>query len=305
MAIEEQKNKRISVFDRIIGFMPKLYVIGTILIFVYTLVAMALLGIQTWKEPDKVVNPVITQNPAISEGFEHTLITLIIEPIVTSEFYQIIFNTLFLYLVWILLFLLAPIAFYRLKHFKFFNIEIEIEKQDAAVFEVFSVSSSKMKFAAYLTSEEFQLEISEEIANSKDFKAPLIYTLDSTIEFYSNQLGLDFTYEIYNLNQFKKAKLPKSIKSMLDKSIQTGDPCITNKSNSDSEYYKNFLLHYYENLDGKFVTVLSSYQTEFDTFDKSLIKILHNVIYDYYLQYNYIYDVTLTMVKNEEISYDK
>lgn len=100
------------------------------------------------------------------------MISLIIEPIVTSEFYQIIFNTLFLYLVWILLFLLAPIAFYRLKHFKFFNIEIEIEKQDAAVYEVFSMSSSKMKFAAYLTSEEYQLEISEEIANSKDFKTP-------------------------------------------------------------------------------------------------------------------------------------
>ncbi|MDF9761450.1 hypothetical protein OKW24_003223 [Peribacillus simplex] len=304
MAIE-QKDKRISVFDRIIGFMPKLYVIGTILIFVYTLVAMSHLGIQTWNKPEEAVDPVITQNPPISEGFEHTLITLIIEPIVTSEFYQIIFNTLFLYLVWILLFLLAPIAFYRLKHFKFFNIEIEIEKQDAAVYEVFSVSSSKMKFAAYLTSEEYQLEISEEIANSKDFKTPLIYTLDSAMDFYSNQLGLSFTYDIYTLNQFKKAKLPKSIKAMLDKSIQTGDPCITNKSNSDSEFYKNFLLHYFENMDGKFVTVLNSYQTEFDTFDKSLLKILQNVIYDYYLQYNYIYGVSEKMEKNEGLSDNK
>ncbi|MGE7760165.1 hypothetical protein [Peribacillus sp. NPDC097895] len=303
MAIEEQKDKRISVFDRIIGFMPKFYVIGTILIFVYTLVAMAHLGIQTLNKPEEAVGP--ATNPPISQGFEYTLITLIIEPIVTSEFYQIIFNTLFLYLVWILLFLLAPIAFYRLKHFKFFNIEIEIEKQDAAVYEVFSMSSSKMKFAAYLTSEEYQLEISEEIANSKDFKSPLIYTLDSAVDFYSNQLGLTFTYDIYTLNQFKKAKLPKSIKAMLDKSIQTGDPCITNKSNSDSEYYKNFLLHYFENMDGKFVTVLNSYQTEFDTFDKSLLKILQNVIYDYYLQYNYIYEVSEKMEKNEEISQSK
>ncbi|MFE4706216.1 hypothetical protein [Peribacillus simplex] len=300
MAIEEQKDKRISVFDRIIGFMPKFYVIGTILIFVYTLVAMAHLGIQTLRKPEEAVDP--ATNPPISQGFEHTLISLIIEPIVTSEFYQIIFNTLFLYLVWILLFLLAPIAFYRLKHFKFFNIEIEIEKQDAAVYEVFSMSSSKMKFAAYLTSEEYQLEISEEIANSKDFKTPLIYTLDSAVDFYSDQLGLSFTYDIYTLNQFKKAKLPKSIKAMLDKSIQTGDPCITNKSNSDSEYYKNFLIHYFENMDGKFVTVLNSYQTEFDTFDKSLLKILQNVIYDYYLQYHYIYDASERLEKNETIS---
>ncbi|MFJ7364435.1 hypothetical protein ACIQWQ_09965 [Peribacillus frigoritolerans] len=298
MATEEQKDKRISVFDRIIGFMPKFYVIGTILIFVYTLVAMARLGIQTLKNPEETIVPV----PPVSQGFEHTLISLIIEPIVTSEFYQIIFNTLFLYLVWILLFLLAPIAFYRLKHFKFFNIEIEIEKQDAAVYEVFSMSSSKMKFAAYLTSEEFQLEISEEIANSKDFKTPLIYTLDCAVDFYSDQLGLSFTYDIFTLSQFKKAKLPKSIKAMLDKSIQTGDPCITNKSNSDSEYYKNFLIHYFENMDGKFVTVLNSYQTEFDTFDKSLIKILQNVIYDYYLQYNYIYEASEKLEKNETIS---
>ncbi|MDF2000665.1 hypothetical protein [Peribacillus frigoritolerans] len=298
MAIEEQKDKRISVFDRIIGFMPKFYVIGTILIFVYTLVAMAHLGIQTLKKPEETIVPA----PPVSQGFEHTLISLIIEPIVTSEFYQIIFNTLFLYLVWILLFLLAPIAFYRLKHFKFFNIEIEIEKQDAAVYEVFSMSSSKMKFAAYLTSEEFQLEISEEIANSKDFKTPLIYTLDCAVDFYSDQLDLSFTYDIYTLNQFKKAKLPKSIKAMLDKSIQTGEPCITNKSNSDSEYYKNFLIHYFENMDGKFVTVLNSYQTEFDTFDKSLLKILQNVIYDYYLQYNYIYEASEKVEKNETIS---
>ena len=302
MAIEEQKDKRISVFDRIIGFMPKFYVIGTILIFVYTLVAMAQLGIQTLKKPEEAVGP--TTNPPISQGFEHTLISLIIEPIVTSEFYQIIFNTLFLYLVWILLFLLAPIAFYRLKHFKFFNIEIEIEKQDAAVYEVFSMSSSKMKFAAYLTSEEYQLEISEEIANSKDFKTPLIYTLDCAVDFYSNQLGLSFTYDIYTLNQFKKAKLPKSIKAMLDKSIQTGDPCISNKSNSDSEYYKNFLIHYFENIEGKFVTVLNSYQTEFDTFDKSLLKILQNLIYDYYLQYHYIYDASEKLEKNETISHN-
>ena len=298
MAIEEQKDKRISVFDRIIGFMPKFYVIGTILIFVYTLVAMARLGIQTLKNPEETTVPA----PPVSQGFEHTLISLIIEPIVTSEFYQIIFNTLFPYLVWILLFLLAPIAFYRLKHFKFFNIEIEIEKQDAAVYEVFSMSSSKMKFAAYLTSEEFQLEISEEIANSKDFKTPLIYTLDCAVDFYSDQLGLSFTYDIYTLNQFKKAKLPKSIKAMLDKSIQTGEPCITNKSNSDSEYYKNFLIHYFENMDGKFVTVLNSYQTEFDTFDKSLLKILQNVIYDYYLQYNYIYEASEKLEKNVTIS---
>ncbi|PJN91779.1 hypothetical protein [Bacillus sp. mrc49] len=291
MAIEEQDGKRISVFDRIIGFMPKFYVIGTILIFVYTLVAMGHLALQSWKKPEEAAIPVHPQIPPASAGFEHTLITLIIEPIVTSEFYQIIFNTLFLYLVWILLFLLAPIAFYRLKHFKFFNIEIEIEKQDAAVYEVFSVSSSKMKFAAHLTSEEYQLEISEEIASSKAFMTPLKYTLDSAADFYSNQLGLSFTYDIYTLNQFKKAKLPKSIKAMLDMSIETGDPCITNKSNSDSEYYKNFLLHYFENMDGQFVTVLNSYQTEFDTFDKSLIKILQNVIYDYYLQYHYIYDV--------------
>lgn len=53
MAIEEQKDKRVSVFDRIIGFMPKFYVIGTILIFVYTLVAMAHLGIQTLKKPEE------------------------------------------------------------------------------------------------------------------------------------------------------------------------------------------------------------------------------------------------------------
>ncbi|MGE6376887.1 hypothetical protein [Peribacillus muralis] len=292
MAKEEQEEKRISVFDRIIGFMPKLYVIGTILIFVYTLVAMGHLAFESWTKPEEAAIPVHPQIPPDSAGFEHTLITLIIEPIVTSEFYQIIFNTLFLYLVWILLFLLAPIAFYRLKHFKFFNIEFEIEKQDAAVYEVFSVSSSKMKFAAQLTSEEYQLEISEEIANSREFMTPLIYTLDSAVDFYSNQLGLTFTYDIYTLNQFKKVKLPKSIKAMLDMSIETGDACITNKSNSDSEYYKNFLLHYFENMDGKFVTVLNSYQTEFDTFDKSLIKILHNLIYDYYLQYHYIFDVT-------------
>lgn len=305
MAIENQKNTRISVIDRIIGFMPKFYVIGTILIFIYTLITLTHLGIQTWNEPNKVANPIPIHNEAVPEGFEHTLITLIIEPIVTSDFYQIIFNMLFLYLVWILLFLLAPIAFYRLKHFKFFNIEFEIEKKDAAVFEVFSVSSAKMKFAAYLTSEEYQLEISEEIANSEKFKTPLIYTMDSAMEFYSNQLGLDFNYDIYTLKQFKKAKLPKSIKTMLDKAIQTGDPCIINKSKSDSEYYKSFLLHYYENLDGRYITLLNSYQTEFDTFDKSLIKILHNVIYDYYLQYTYIYDVTETMKKNEIISYEK
>jgi hypothetical protein len=182
LAIEEQKDKRISVFDRIIGFMPKFYVIGTILIFIYTLVAMAQLGIQTWNKPEEAVDSTITQNPPISQGFEHTLITLIIEPIVTSEFYQIIFNTLFLYLVWILLFLLAPIAFYRLKHFKFFNIEIEIEKQDAAVYEVFSVSSSKMKFAAYLTSEEYQLRYQRKCQQQR-LSLPLIYTLECAMDF--------------------------------------------------------------------------------------------------------------------------
>ena len=71
---------------------------------------------------------------------------------------------------------------------------------------------------------------------------------------------------------------------------------------SDSEYYKNFLIHYFENMDGKFVTVLNSYQTEFDTFDKSLLKILQNVIYDYYLQYNYIYEASEKLEKNEIIS---
>ncbi|WP_110929668.1 hypothetical protein [Bacillus massiliglaciei] len=283
---EQEENKRFSLFDKMIAVMPKIYVWGTLIIFAYAITALIHLGVTSWLGEQTDPPPMPVPN-----GAKETLITLIVAPIVRSEFYQIIFNTLFLYMVWILLFLLAPIAFLRLTRFKFFNLEFEIEKQEAAIFEVFSVSSSKMKFSSYLTSEEFQLEISEVIADSNDYLTPLKYTMDNAKEFYTRQLGLSFTYTIYSEEDFLRERLPRPLKHILEMAKSTGEPGISNKSEHDPAYAKNYLLFYFENMDGQFVTVLDSYETEFDTFDKSLLLILHNLIYDYYLQYNFIYDV--------------
>ncbi|MBR8644023.1 hypothetical protein KEH51_02715 [[Brevibacterium] frigoritolerans] len=122
------------------------------------------------------------------------------------------------------------------------------------------------------------------------------------MDFYSDQLGLSFTYDIYTLNQFKKQSCLNPSKRCLISPFKPANRALQIKAIAIVNITRIFLIHYFENMDGKFVTVLNSYQTEFDTFDKSLLKILQNVIYDYYLQYNYIYEASEKLEKNETIS---
>lgn len=313
------QKKRITWLDLLFANSHKIYVAGIILLVSWTALQMGMLGYENYFSKNKAahttldttfVNQQIGSKEVVIEEAKKTeknstsdrsantenkkaatLTELIIEPIVTSKFHKIIFNSLFLYLTWILVFLIAPIAFFRLKRFKFFNLEIEIEKKDAATVEAVNTSSSKMFFATFLTTEEFQNELLGVFDQNIRYKGSIEYTLNRMNEFYMGQFGKDFTKSVYSLREFNSNKFPIILKKSVDKSRDNKEAIYINKSETDSIYYKNYLLMYNEYKGTKFITLLESYNTEFDTFDKHLVKVLHNLVNDYFIQYEYVDDV--------------
>lgn len=152
--VKENGEKR--TFFQLINFLvPYVYAIGIIVILLWMAVSSLIIGIQNIKvnpgalilQPIKSeVNPTKTvdKNPGISQNQkQETWLDLLVKPIVESNFNKIIFRGLFLLVIWMLLFLIIPVAFKNLKRFKFFNMEFEVDHVEKAAIETVEISGPK------------------------------------------------------------------------------------------------------------------------------------------------------------------
>ncbi|PLS17189.1 hypothetical protein CVD28_14150 [Bacillus sp. M6-12] len=284
-----------SFFQWISFFIPYFYTIGIILIVGWMITSSSILGYQTLKtNPEAFLfqNSVPGQStnskyPSSSGAYNNnmkntvtvsaaqdTWLNIVVKPFIEPQFNKIILRGLFLLLVWMLLFLVIPVAFARLKKFKLFNLEFEVEDKELAVIQTVEISGGKAKLMAYLTSDHAAGKILDFLTadSSIMYQEALEYFLKEIQVGYFCHFNSSFSFSI-DIGTF-----PENLIDLVEESKECGEAVTKNKVDNDLIFKKNYLVYHFSFNGIEFVTVLSSYSYQFDIFDKYLIGLLHNVL---------------------------
>ena len=295
--INNDNAEKRSFFQWINFFIPYVYTTGIILILTWMTAASLLIGIKTIKEnPNELFlqieknessanmpsnatslksDETKTNNSSNSSTQEkETWLNILVKPIVESNFNKIIFRGLFLLLIWMLLFLVIPVAFKRLKRFKFFNMEFEVDHIEQAAIETVEISGTKAKLMAYLASDHAAGRTLEFLHDQNiNYIEVLEYFLAEIQAGYKNPpFHATFTYHVYN------GTIPEELHELVEESKETGESAVFNKNNQDNLFNKNYLVFYFCYGVDEYVTVISSYTYPFDIIDKYLFELLHTTV---------------------------
>ena len=268
--------ERRTLFQWINMIIPYIYTIGILIIVAWMATSSLLIGISTWQENPKAF---FLQNAEIKEieaeqVIQDTAFSIIIKPFVQSNFHQVIFRGIFLLFIWFLLFLLIPVAFKRLKRFKFMNLEFEVDNIEQAAIETVEISGTKAKLMAYFTGDDASGRTLEFLFRSAiDFKEVLEYFLEETQVGYKNYpIHGAFSFQVYTRNT------PEKLIDLIEESKETGEAVVFNKTDELNIWKKNYLVYHFTYDDLEFITVIESFTYSFDIIDKYLFELLHKTI---------------------------
>lgn len=269
------KEKR-TLFQWINFLIPYFYTAGITLIISWMIVASLLIGFHTWKDNPQafLLQTESTNNSSSTINTAETAFSIIVKPFVESNFNQIIFRGLFLLFIWLLLFLTVPVAFKRLKRFKFLNLEFEVDNIEQAAIETVEISGTKARLMAYFTGDDASGRTLDFLTQSTiDFKEVLEYFLAETQLGYKNHpINGFFTYEIYN------GAAPEKLYELVEESKESGESAVFNKINEENLWKKSYLVYYFPFNHNEYITVIESYSYSFDILDKYLFELLHKTI---------------------------
>lgn len=256
-----------------IGFItPYIYVSVIGLIVAWMVVSIILLAVQEHTTSTSVSSTNVLQEAEV----QATWMELVVKPIVTSPYNQIIFRGLFYILVWVLLFLIIPVAFLRLKKFKLFSMEFEVEQKEKAAVETVKIHAAKAQLMSTLTGPDAKGKTLAFLrGDSISYYEVLEYFLTEINKGYRNTFNTGFSFKLYVQDY------PEKLKSLIEESNELGYAVISNKKENDNLFKKNILLYAYTYRGEQLVTVLSSHTTQFDTFDRHLLELLHHVLDTY------------------------
>ncbi|MBA4536569.1 hypothetical protein H1Z61_05240 [Bacillus aquiflavi] len=278
-----------TLFQWINFFIPYIYAGGIVVIFSWMVIASSIFLIETVQDDPKAIflHPQTENTEVEIINQQDTWMNVVVKPIVESPLNKIIFRGIFLLIIWMLFFLVIPVAFKRLKRFKFFNLEFEVENIEQAAIHTVEVSGGKAKLMAYLTSEQAAGKTLEFLNDASiDFFEVLQYFLEEIQTGYRNYFEAPFSYAVFS------ESLPENLIDLMEESKETGEAVIKNKVDNEHLLKKNYLLYYYIHEEKEVFTVLSSYRYQFDIFDKYLIELLHNTINKNIENIEYIVTIT-------------
>jgi hypothetical protein len=212
-----------------------------------------------------------------------TLTTLVVEPIVTDPTIISILKHVFYFLVWILLFLLFPIGFTRLKRLKLFNFELEVEKQTENLIDVINVTTQKINFLSKWATEEYANGYASIAKDFTKIDDGMGIVLKSLTDYYSENWQGNVEYKIYPAKTFESTRrIPKVVRDSYKASLARAQAIPINKENKDQAYIKNYLLLAISYENTEYAITLSSYSLEFDEYDAVLLYGLISLAIQYY-----------------------
>ncbi|MCY9516878.1 hypothetical protein [Paenibacillus apiarius] len=278
-----------SVWQWLNTLAPYLYGIGIAFILGWAFVSFVRLGFHSPQQDSK---PSISASepprtgtasagkspspqPAAAAGNE-TWLNIVVKPIVSSGINQIIFRTVFYLMVWMLLFLIIPVAFLRLKKFKLFQLEFEVDRKENAAVDLAVINATKANLMSYLCSDDAKAKTWGFLHNNAiNYYEVLTYFLEEIQAGYLKVFNTGFSFQLYVQD------LPHEMKELAEQSAEERQAVIRNKTDNDNLLRKNYLVYSYPYRQDRLVTVISSHSTQFDIFDRHLLQLLHSTIDTY------------------------
>jgi len=247
---------------------------------VYSIVFFLIVASAVWQ--------LATVSPASSSSTVSgsTITDLVVRPIVENPRVQIIFEHIFYLLVWLFLFLLFPVAFSRLKRLKFFQFEFEIEEKEKHVIEVLNVTTSKTALLSKFATDKEEVQFIREVQHMTDVKEALQLMTDKIRDYYEQQLGMMFEYEVVTKEKFEQSHVPRVVKKSYPLAKESHEAVPINKDNSDQLYKRNFLLAVKTYEGQEYAIVLSSHLSVFDEYDMFVVSGLLSLAIKYFERAN-------------------
>lgn len=267
---------------------------------VYIAGIIAIVGITVYRLADSDWNrasaPASAASPAPSQApQEYSFVQLVVKPVVESQRNQIIFEGVFWFVLWILLFMLLPSGLLPLKRFKMFNLEFEIGDKEAAAIEKISQNSSKALTMVNYTSEESLIRFFGEFGNvgEVEYRQGLTFFLQDLVDGYRKEFDTTLHYRIYS-----EDKLPKRYRALAKESRSNGRAAVLNKLDHDNPLHSHWLV--YDVPGQRLVTVLTSRLTPFDIMDQYLVVFLHQYVFRIVENRNYAMALTEFIEEEED-----
>ncbi|RFU61102.1 hypothetical protein [Peribacillus glennii] len=201
-----------------------------------------------------------------------TVTELVVKPIVQNKVVQILLSNLFYLLVVVLMFLVIPAGLYRLRRFKIFNLEFEVNDKDEAIIETFELTASKTKFLAEMT-RTVEKEYYMEQKHTGEINQFLFEFLQEMRDFYKAELGTPFSFELITKEEmmFDPYIFSSRVMDSLGYIDEEMEPVIINKFNRDNIHEKSYLIYKGVFEEKETFIVLSRHRSEFDQYDRSVL----------------------------------
>ena len=250
------------------------YQLGLVSIASWTLASLVI----TYREV--LMNPIQLLTVAELSNLEKGWFVALMTNIVTSDANRIIGRGLIVLMIWILLFLLVPLATRSLKRFKLFQFEIELEdeeqQEEQIPIEIFQYARLKIISNIYTENNKMSLyRFYDEQSGLADFKEALAFYLEVMAGEYWEQVRIGINWGVYEWQA-----LPEEWKQQAYISADKEKPCIKNKQAAAYKSQKNSMIYTYRHFDTILVTVLWSYTHEFDAIDQQCMYIMHHALSD-------------------------
>ncbi|MFC0186713.1 hypothetical protein ACFFJY_00365 [Fictibacillus aquaticus] len=213
--------------------------------------------------------PANNLGPGTKVNNTETLVTLVVKPITENPIIGSILKHAFFLIVYIFVFLLFPIAFTRLKRFKFFNFEFEVEKSGESVIEVLNTTAQKINILSKWTTDKYANDFAKQNLNT--IVESIEYVLGEVSKDYLENLNLNLEHKVYNTTEFKRdLTIPYIVKKNYDSAKARAATIPINKENKNHLYLRNYLLTVVEFDKKEYVIVVKSFEAEFDEYDSVL-----------------------------------
>lgn len=206
----------------------------------------------------------------------------VIVPLVGSPKMKIIFEHIFYAFLFFVVVLLAPLPLERMKRFKLFNFELELDANEKEMVSNLAVQQDKFNFLIYWLKEENKRVFMIKERNNQRYRDFLSEMLGEMQDHYRTEWGIHINYQIIKESEFKKSKFkyPVSVKRSVEAAKESFSGLPINKESETDVFFKNFLLHCVSEVENiytsveateNYVIVLSSHRYYFDEYDGQLV----------------------------------
>jgi hypothetical protein len=234
------------------------------------------------------------QKEIINKDKPKTLTEVIIVPMANSPKFKIIFEHLFYAFLLFIFVILIPLPLERMKRFKLFNFELEMDAKEKEMVNTLEAQQDKFNFLVYLSKEENKRIFMIKERNYNTYRGFLLEMLENMKNHYKDEWNAYIQYEVLTEKEFKKRKfkLPNIVRKTLDKAKKEYDFGVPiNKENEFDIHFKNYLIYPIEEMENIYTTkqkeetyviVLSSYRYFFDESDGQLVAGMASLASDLY-----------------------